>query len=361
MTGQDWFDKDFYAVLGVSKDASAADIKKAYRKKARTLHPDANRNDPSAEAKFKEVGEAYAVLSDEEKRQQYDAIRSMAGGARFTAGPGGGAGGSGGFEDLLGGLFNQGAGGRHVRFNTGGGGAGEPDLEDLLRMFGQQGAGGAGYPGGYSSTRGGYGQDPFGGYSGGYSNGYGGGPMKGSDVEASTSLSFRAAAQGETVTLTKSDGGTIRTRIPAGVKDGQKIRLAGKGQPSPNGGKAGDLLLTVKVESDPVFGRKNDADLTVTVPITFAEAALGAQIEAPMLDGGVVRLRVPAGTPSGRTLRARGKGIVTKKGAGDLLVTVTVVVPQKLDGAAKEAVEAFAAATAGEDPRADLLAKARGH
>ncbi len=343
MTGQDWFDKDFYAVLGVSKDASEADIKKAYRKKARTLHPDANQNDPNAEARFKEVGEAYAVLSDAEKRQQYDAIRSMAGGARFTAGSGG-AGGGGGFEDLLGGLFGQGASGaRNVRFTTGGGG-GEPDLEDLLRMFGQ-GGGPTAYPGG--------------GYERSYSPGYGRGPVKGADVEATTRLSFVSAARGETVTLTSSDGRTVRTRIPAGVKDGQKIRLAGKGQTSMTGGPAGDLIITVHVDPHPVFDRKGDNDLTVTVPITFAEAALGAQIEAPTLDGGVVRLKVPAGTPSGRVMRARGKGLSTKKGTGDLLVTVNVVVPQKLDGAAKEAVQAFQRATDGVNPRSELLARAQ--
>ena len=160
MTGQDWFDKDFYAVLGVAKDASAEDIKKAYRKLARKLHPDANRNDPTSEQKFKEVGEAYAVLSDAEKRQQYDAIRSMAGGARFTAGPGG----AGSFEDLLGGLF--GGGGRNVRFSTGGSGGATPDLEDLLGMFGQGGYGGGGFNSG--AARGGF-TPGFG------SQGYGGG------------------------------------------------------------------------------------------------------------------------------------------------------------------------------------------
>lgn len=349
MTGQDWFEKDFYAVLGVSKDASDADIKKAYRKLARKLHPDANHNDPGAEAKFKEVGEAYAVLSDDEKRQQYDAIRSMAGGARFTAGSGGPGG--AGFEDLLGGLFNSGGGGaRNVRFSTGGaggaGGAGNPDLDDLLRMFGQ-GGGGGGFDRGFG------GGSPYGG------GGYGRGPVKGADVEATTTLSFMSAATGETVTLTSSDGGTVRTRIPAGVKDGQKIRLAGKGQPSMTGGPAGDLIITVNVTPSPVFGRKGDNDLTVTVPITFPEASLGAQIEAPTLTGGVVKLRIPAGTPSGRVLRARGKGLHTKKGTGDLLVTVNVVVPQKLDGAAKEALEAFQQAIGDVDPRAELLAEAR--
>lgn len=342
MTGQDWFEKDFYAVLGVDKKASEEDIKKAYRKLARKLHPDANQNDPVSEQKFKDVGEAYAVLSDPEKRSQYDAIRSMAGGARFSAGPGGAGGGS--FEDLLGGLFGQGAAGPGgVRFTTStGGGGGEPDLDDLLRMFGQGGAGG-----GFRQPRGGYG------------TGFGGGaPTKGANLEAAVTLSFRQAADGSTVSLTSSSG-DFKARIPAGVKDGQRIRLQGKGQPSMTGGPNGDAIITVTVTPHPVFGRKGTGDLTVTVPVTFAEAALGGQIEAPTLSGGTVRLRVPAGTPSGRTLRAKGQGITTKAGTGDLLVTVQVAVPQRVDGAAKDAVEAFAAATAGEDPRAELLAKAR--
>jgi molecular chaperone DnaJ len=336
VTGQDWFDKDFYAVLGVDKKASAAEIKKAYRKKARTLHPDANANDPAAEARFKDVGEAYAVLSDAEKRQQYDAVRAMAGGARFTgaAGPGGGA---GGFEDLLGGLFGQGA--QNVRFRTtpGAGQAGgvPPGFEDLLGMFGQ-----AGGPGGYTqtSTR---------------------GPRPGADVQASTTLPFLDAATGTTVTLQSADGRTVRARIPAGVRDGQRIRLRGKGNPGDAGAPAGDLVITVKVLPHPVF-TADGANLRVTVPISFDEAALGGTIDVPTLDGGTVTLKVPAGTPSGRTLRARGRGIAASKGTGDLLVTVEVVVPQKLDGAAKEAVEAFRAATSGHDPRAGLREKASG-
>ncbi len=342
MTGQDWFDKDFYAALGVAKDASADDIKKAYRKLARKLHPDANRNDPTAEQKFKEVGEAYAVLSDPEKRQQYDAIRSMAGGARFTAGPGG----AGSFEDLLGGLF--GGGGRNVRFSTGGSGAGTPDLEDLLGMFGQGGYGAGGFnPGG---ARGGF-TPGFG------SSGYG--PAKGRDVEATTTLDFADAARGSMVSLQSADGSTVRTRIPAGVKDGQKIRLAGKGGTGPAGGPAGDLIITVTVRPHPVFTRRGDNDLAVTVPVTFDEAALGGQIEAPTLDGATVKLRLAPGTPSGRTLRAKGRGITTRQGTGDLLVTVNIIVPQRLDDAAREAVEAYRMATAGSDPRGDLLARAR--
>lgn len=335
MTGQDWFDKDFYAALGVDKQASAADIKKAYRKKARTLHPDANANDPAAEARFKEVGEAYAVLSDPEKRQQYDAVRAMAGGARFTAGPGG-PGGAGGFEDLLGGLFGQGA--QNVRFRTPGGGAQAggvpPGFEDLLGMFAQQG--GAGYE--RTATR---------------------GPRPGADVQATTTLPFLDAANGTTVTLQSVDGRTVRARIPAGVRDGQRIRLRGKGQQGDAGAPAGDLVITVKVQPHPVF-TADGTNLRVTVPISFDEAALGGTIDVPTLDGGTVTLKVPAGTPSGRTLRARGRGISGSKGTGDLLVTVEVVVPQKLDGAAREAVEAFRAATAGEDPRAGVREKASG-
>lgn len=333
MASQDWFEKDFYAILGVPTDADAAAIKKAYRKLARTLHPDANPGDDNAERRFKEVGEAYSVLSDPEQRQQYDAIRTMSrGGARFAPGA---AGGTGGFEDLLGGLFGGGgAGGRgeRVRFSTAGG-ANSPDLEDLLGgMFG----GGAGY-GGYGATR---------------------GPRRGQDLTAATTLGFREAVSGATVTLRKPDGGTITTRVPAGVRDGQKIRLRGKGGAGDQGAPAGDLMITVHVTPDPVFGRKGD-DLTVTVPITFDEAALGAQVDVPTLDGNV-RVKVPAGTPSGRTLRVKGRGVANGKGTGDLRVTLQVAVPQKLTDEARQAVEAYATATKDADPRAELMARVQG-
>lgn len=336
MTGQDWFEKDFYAILGVPKNADAAAIKKAYRKLARSLHPDHNPGDTAAETRFKEVGEAYAVLSDPEQRQQYDAIRAMAGGgARFSAGPGGPAGGAGaaGFEDLFGGLFGAGAGGRpggagpRVRYQTtgspGGGGAG---FEDLLgNLFGG----------------GGFGQRA---------------PQRGQDLEATTTLPFRQAASGSTVTLTV-EGRKVTARIPAGVRDGQKIRLRGKGRPGEAGAPAGDLLIAVRVEPHPVFAL-DGKDVRVTLPVTFAEAALGAQVEVPTIDGGTVRVKVPEGTPSGRTLRVKGKGLETSKGTGDLLVTVQVTVPQRLSGEARKAVEAFAEATADADPRADLRSRA---
>ncbi|HEY8721102.1 DnaJ C-terminal domain-containing protein [Pengzhenrongella sp.] len=326
MTGQDWMEKDFYAVLGVSKSADANEIKKAFRKLARSLHPDHNPGNAKAEAKFKEVGEAYAVLSDPEQRKQYDQLRAMTGGARFSAGPGG-AGGSGGFEDLFGGMFGGGGqGGTRVRYNQQGG-AGGGGFEDILGgMFG--GGGGGGFRQ----------------------------PRPGVDLAASTTLPFRTAVEGSTVTL-GVEGRNVTARIPAGVRDGQKIRLRGKGRPGEPGGPAGDLVVTVRVSPHPIFTLDGN-NLRLTLPVTFNEAVLGATVTLPTFDGESVRLRVPEGTPSGRVLRVRGKGITTSKGTGDLLVTVQVVVPQKLTAAAREAVEAFAAATSSEDPRAELAARA---
>ncbi|WNB85795.1 DnaJ C-terminal domain-containing protein [Cellulomonas sp. ATA003] len=334
MTGQDWLEKDFYAVLGVSKTADAAEIKKAYRKLARTLHPDHNPGDARSESRFKEVGEAYAVLSDPEQRRQYDQLRAMAGGARFSAGSGGAGAGGAGFEDLFGGMFGgagAGAGPRMRYQSTGGGGprggAGPAGFEDILGgLFGQGG-------GGFRQ------------------------PQPGIDLSATATLAFRQAVEGSTVTLSV-DGQNLTVRIPAGVHDGQKIRMRGKGRAAEPGGQPGDLIVTVTVQPHPVFSLEGN-DLRVTVPVTFPEAALGATVDVPTLDGSTVRMRVPAGTPSGRVLRARGKGVTTTKGTGDLLVTVQVAVPQRLDGAAREAVEAFATATAGQDPRAEMAARAR--
>jgi len=347
MASQDWFEKDFYAILGVPADADAAAVKKAYRKLARTLHPDQKPGDKAAEKRFKEIGEAYAVLSNPEERKQYDAIRSMShGGARFTSG---GPGGSGaGFEDVFSNLFGGGGagggggGGGNVRFNTGRGGAGQPNIEDLLGgMFGQQG--------GYS---GGPGQQGYGGF------GAPAGPRRGADVEARTTLSFRDAVEGSTVTLSTADGSRITARIPVGVKDGQKIRLRGKGDPGDQGAPAGDLMLTVHVKPHSVFGRDGD-NLTVDLPVTFAEAALGATVSVPTLSGDPVRVRIAPGTPNGRVLRVKGRGIPAKHQTGDLLARVSVAVPQKLSGKAREAVEVLRAEEADADPRADVFAKAR--
>ncbi|MFQ6171239.1 DnaJ C-terminal domain-containing protein [Oryzobacter sp. R7] len=336
MASQDWFEKDFYAILGVPQDADDAAIKKAYRKLARQYHPDKNPGDAAAEQRFKDVGEAHAVLADKKQRQEYDAVRSMAhGGARFRAG---GPGGNGGFEDVFSAF--GGGGGQRVRFSQGGAGAGQPDLDDLLaQMFG--GTAGAG--------RGG--ADPFSGF------GAPRGPRKGADVQARTSLAFRDAVRGATVTLTTAEGGRITTKIPAGVKDGQKIRLRGKGAEGDPGAGRGDLILTVSVEKHPVFGRDGD-DLTVDLPVTFAEAALGATVRVPTLDGSAVRVKVAPGTPSGRVLRVKGRGVAGRHGTGDLLARVQVVVPQRLTDAARAAIEALHAEEADLDPRAALFERA---
>ena len=341
MASQDWFEKDFYAILGVPADADAAAVKKAYRKLARKLHPDQNPGSKPAEKRFKEIGEAYAVLSNPEERKQYDAIRSMShGGARFTSGgPGGGG---AGFEDVFSNLFGGGGGG-NVRFNTGRGGAGQQNIEDLLGgMFGQQG-------GGYAGPRG---QQGYGGF------GSTAGPRRGADIEARTTLSFRDAVEGSTVTLSTADGSRITARIPIGVKDGQKIRLRGKGNPGDEGAPAGDLMLIVQVRPHPVFGRDGN-NLTVDLPVTFAEAALGATVSVPTLSGDPVKVRIAAGTPSGRVLRVKGRGIATKDHAGDLLAKVSVAVPQRLSDRAREAVEVLRAEQADTDPRADVFARAR--
>ncbi|MBB3157758.1 molecular chaperone DnaJ [Microbacterium proteolyticum] len=327
MASQDWFDKDFYQVLGVDKSVSAADLKKTYRKLARQYHPDSNPGDAKAEAKFKEISEAYSVLNDPEQREEYDQIRAMGSGARFSA-PG--TGGGGGFDDVF------------SRFGQGRGQQPQPGFEDIFSMFDQQG--------------GGFGSGRFGQTTGGF-RGFGG-PQRGSDVTARTTIDFVTAAKGETITLQGEDNVPFKVKIPAGVSDGQKIRLRGRGRKSPDGGESGDIVVTVAVRPHPVFTR-DGLNLRVTVPVTFTEAALGATIEVPTLGGDPVRLRVAPGTPSGRVLRVKGRGIESTKGSGDLLAEVQVAVPAHLDDAAREALERFQALQPKENPRADLMAKAR--
>jgi molecular chaperone DnaJ len=324
MASQDWFDKDFYAVLGVKKDVSDAELKKVYRKLARQYHPDSNAGDAKAEARFKEISEAYSVLSDKEQRAEYDQMRAMGSGARFSAGGPG----QGGFEDVFGGMFG-GGGARRTSYQ-------QADFDDLLGgMFG----GGR-----------------FGQSTGGF-RGYGG-PSRGADMTADTTLDFATAIRGDTVKLTMQGGRETTVKIPAGVADGQKIKLKGRGMPSPDGGAPGDLVLTVKVRKHPVFER-DGLNLRVDVPVTFAEATLGATIEVPTFDGDPVKLRIAPGTPSGRVLRVKGKGVKTTKGQGDLLATVEVAVPSHLPADAKAKLEEFVAALPEENPREDLLAKAR--
>lgn len=326
MASQDWFDKDFYKTLGVSKDVSDADLKKTYRKLARKYHPDSNQGDAKAEATFKEISEAYSVLSDAEQRKEYDEIRAMGSGARFTAG---GAG-AGGFEDVFSRFGQQGRGQ-------------SADFEDIFAMF-NQGQGGS------------FGSGRFGQTSGGF-RGYGG-PQRGADVTARTTLDFITAVQGETISLQGDDGKPFKVKIPAGVADGQKIRLRGRGRPSPDGGERGDIVVQITVRPHPVFTR-DGLNLRVIVPVTFTEATLGATIEVPTLGGDVVKLRVAPGTPSGRVLRVKGRGVTTTKGSGDLLAELQVAVPTHLDDAAREALLKFQELEPKENPRAELMAKAK--
>jgi len=321
MASQDWLEKDFYATLGVAKDVSDAELKKVYRKLARQHHPDSNPGDAAAEARFKEISEAYSVLSDADSRREYDQLRALgAGGARFA--PGGA--GAGSFEDLLGDLFAN-----RARSSGHGG-----EFDDLL----------GGLFGGGAGARGGFGHR---------------GPVRGADYTASTTLDFQTAINGETVRLQGPSGKPINVKIPAGVADGQKIKLRGKGQPSPNGGEPGDLVLTVTVKPHPVYTREG-MNLRVIVPVTFVEAALGATIEVPTLSGERVKVKVAPGTPNGRTLRIKGKGVQTTKGTGDLLAELQVAVPSHLSGKAADALRAFAATLPDESPRDELFAKAAG-
>ncbi|MEU5944107.1 molecular chaperone DnaJ [Micromonospora sp. NPDC047465] len=382
MSSKDWIEKDFYAVLGVDKAASGDDIKKAYRKLARDSHPDHNPGDPKAEERFKAASEAYAVLGDDAKRREYDELRSLFGSGAFRRNARG-AGQPGGMPFDVSDLFGGAAGGAGDRRF---GGAGFQDLFSSIFSGGAAGPGG-----GPASPRGpARGRDveaevalDFGDAVRGvtvpltlrapgvcdtcHGNGAKPGTQPrtcpvchgaGTTTRNQGSFSFSEPCRNcqgvgtiveEKCPECQGTGGvtktrTLNVRFPAGVADGQKIRLAGRGEPGARGGPAGDLFVHVKVRPDELFGRTGD-DLTLTVPITFAEAVLGTDLRVPTLDGAVT-LRVPPGTPSGRILRARGKGVVRRDGqAGDLLVTLDVVVPARVSDEARTALESFAAQT----------------
>ncbi len=373
---RDFVEKDYYAALGVAKDASPAEIKKAYRTLARTLHPDKNGGDAAAEERFKTVSEAYDVLSDDKRRAEYDEARSLFGSGGFRPGGGG------------------------FRSNGGFGGGPSVNLDDL-----------------FGGADGGLG-DVLGGMFGGQRRRA---PRRGADVETEVTLDFVDAVHGVTVPLrlasphacrtchgsgarpgtsprrcgtcggsgsvSSAQGGfafsepcrdcrgsgsvvdepcadcggrgvttqerTLTVRIPPGVADGQRIRLAGKGSPGERDAPAGDLFVVTHVRPHQIFGRSG-SHLTMALPVTIAEAALGAEITVPTLDAPVT-VRLAPGTSSGRILRVRGRGVPRKQGgAGDLLVTVEVAVPQKVSAAARKALEALAKEQPGDDLRAHL-------
>ncbi|MEA2844139.1 MAG: molecular chaperone DnaJ [Actinomycetota bacterium] len=375
---REWFDKDYYKDLGVSQTATEAEIKRAYRKLAKTYHPDTN---PGSDERFKQVSAAYDVLSDAEKRSAYDEVRRLGpvtGGFRGTGfggnGGAGGAGGPGGFTfstddlgDLFGNLFNRGRGGGAGPGAAGRSTAGQrgDDLEAELHMPFADAVGGVTTTINLTSEA-------------TCSTCHGSGAARGTnrvvcprcggwgvldDNQGLFSFSRpcpQCSGRGmvvETPCPTCHGSGAevrprqVKVRIPAGVDDGQRIKLKGKGGPGRGGGPAGDLFITVRVSPHKMFTRRN-RDLLLTVPVTFSEAVLGAEVTVPTLDGSVV-LKMPPGTKSGRVFRVRGRGIDTPKGVGDLLVTVEVAVPTSLTAAEREAVEALAEASK-ESPRAHL-------
>ena len=330
MASENWITDDFYKALGVSEDASESDIKKAYRKLSRKYHPDLNPGDAAAEKKFKEISEAYDVLSDKKQREEYDQIRRY--GAAGMGGFGGGGFGGGSYTgypgaDAFGGFSNGGAG---------------INIDDLLGgLFGGS-AGSSRRSAGFTSA-------DFGGMGGG---GFGGAQHAAPEESTtSTRISLAQAYTGATVTVFLPDGSHTEARIPAGIKDGQKVRLRGKGL------RGGDLKVTVRVSDDSVYSREGN-NLIMRAPVTLAEAVDGAVIEVPLPDASTVKLRLAPGQV-GRRLRAKGRGFKAKGGDGDLLVIPEIVLPTELSAEAKEAFDKFVKLAPQENPRKDLLKKAK--
>lgn len=303
MAAKDLYDKDFYAILGVDKRAGGDEIKKKYRTLARELHPDKTKGDSALEEKFKAVSEAYEILSDSKKRAEYDEARSLFERGGFRA-PMGGQGGD--FSDLF---------------------AGGSSNDIFANLFG----------------------------GGGIRRG----PRKGQDLQTESTITFKESIFGTTLELSLStDGGKpqkITARVPAGINDGAKIRVKGKGAPGEAG--PGDLFILLHVKPHSVFSRKAE-NLLLTLPVTFVEATLGADIKVPTLDGEEVTVRLPPGAPNGRTLRVKGRGIKKGTVVGDLLATIDVQVPQKIEGEASQALQKFAEATADHDVRLEFRTKA---
>jgi molecular chaperone DnaJ len=302
MAAKDLYEKDYYQILGVTKSADATAIKKQYRKLARELHPDKTKGDKKLEDRFKAVSEAYDILSDDKKRREYDDAREAYKSGRINPNMQGGQ-----------------------SFNSG----------DFTDMFGP-------------------GADIF-------STLFGGARQRhGADLQTEASILFKDSIYGTELNLRLQPQGSaamnITTRVPAGIKDGAKIKIKGRGAPGAAG--PGDLYVTVHVTPHPIFSRK-DENIHLSLPVTFAEAVLGADIKVPTLEGDEVTVRIAPGTPSGRTLRVKGRGVKKGSTTGDLMITIDVRVPQRVDGAAKKAIEEFAQATKEFDPRAELNAKAK--
>lgn len=347
---REWLEKDYYAVLGVAKDASQADIKKAYRRLAQKHHPDANRGDKAAEERFKEVSTAYDVLGDESKRKEYDRIRSMASaGFRYGPGPTGGV----RFEDLG---FD--AGGLGDIFDLFGRGRRRPargsDLETEVQISFEDAITGTTVPlriagAARCETCGGSGAEPG---TEAHTCPQCGGTGSVTVDQGPFSLSRgcpRCGGSGRVIdNPCRTCGGTgqsrktrtLRVKIPPGIEDGARIRLSGRGEPGPTGGRPGDLYVSVRVAPHTFFGRRG-SDLTLELPITFPEAALGANVKVPTLNGAVT-LKIPSGTSQGRTFRVRGRGAPKRGGGkGDLLVTVQVEVPSRLSKEERQLLERF--------------------
>jgi molecular chaperone DnaJ len=375
---REWFEKDYYAVLGVGSGATDKEIARAYKKLAKQFHPDANPGNAEAEERFKEISSAYDVLGDAEKRKEYDEVRRLAAagvgpGGYGGFGPGGQSfrfeqGDSGFFSDLLGGLFNSGGGGRRGRRTTAAGPQRGKDLETELHVSFEDAVHGVTSAVRFRaeaacSTCSGSGAAP------------GTTPETCPECHGSGQVAVdqgpfsfsqvcpTCGGRGQVVPTpcptchgrgAELRAREVKVRIPAGVADGQRIRVKGRGGAGARGGPPGDLYVVVRVPRHPLFDR-NGNDLNVRLPVTFAEAALGADVRVPTLDGQVT-VRIPAGTPNGKVLRVRGRGVSAHNGkdAGDLLVTVDVHVPAALTDEQREAVEAVARALP-DDPRAPLF------
>lgn len=340
MAENEWLAKDFYKVLGVSNDADEATITKAYRKLARKYHPDLNKT-KEAEEKFKDVSEAYDVLKDKQTRARYDAIRQFgAGGARFAGGTGAGGFDASGVNDIFSSMFGGSpmGGGSRVRFSTGGAG---PDIQNIFSMF----TGGAG-----AQSAAGFGRS---GFNGGADYGQYGQyaqsapqntPERGEDITTAIKLTFKQAFKGATVSL-RSGGESFKTHIPAGVKDGQKIRLKSKGKPGKFGGASGDMYLQVQVEKSEQFSIEG-CDLVATLPLTLSEAVHGAKVTLKNVDGEPIVFKVPSGTSGGSRIRVEGEGVPGKNGA--FVGIAQIHVPKKSTMALKRAAKEFEKAC-GED------------